>query len=72
MKLTMLCKDQNSGGNGCPSVYATDTGDLVVQGAVLEEPAFRQLENVLPDETAVRISPDILIVAIERYRNQAD
>lgn len=72
MKLTMLYKDQGSGGNGCPSVYATDTGELVVQGAVLEATAFGQLENVLPDETAVRISPDVLIGAIERYRNQAD
>ncbi len=71
MKLTMLYKDQGSGGNGCPSVYATDTGDLVVQGAVLDGSSFEQLENVLPGETAVRISPDVLIGAIERYRSQA-
>lgn len=70
MKLTMLYKDQGSGGNGCPSVYVTDTGDLVVQGTALEGTAFEQLENVLPGETAVRISPDVLIGAIERYRGQ--
>jgi hypothetical protein len=71
MKLTMLYKDQNSGGNGCPSVYATDAGDLVVQGAVLDGATFEQLANVLPGEGAVRISPDVLIGALERLRGQA-
>lgn len=70
MKLTMLYKDQGSGGNGCPSVYLTDAGDFVVQGAVLEGPAFTQLENVLPGETAVCISPDVIMGAIERYHRR--
>jgi hypothetical protein len=70
MKLTMLYKDENSGGNGCPSVYLTDSGDLVVQGPTLDGVAFTQLENVLPGEGAVRISPEVIMGAIERYRNQ--
>jgi hypothetical protein len=41
MKLTMLYKDEGSGGNGCPSV--------------------------LPGEGAVRISPEVIMGAIERY-----
>lgn len=71
MKLTMLYKDQGSGGNGCPSVYATDTGDLVVQGLELDGDTLGQLANVLPGESAVRISAEVVIGAIERYRTQA-
>jgi hypothetical protein len=71
MKLTMLFKDQNSGGNGCPSVYVTEEGDLVVQGLTLDGSTLSELENVLPGESAVRISPAIIIGAIERYRSQA-
>lgn len=71
MKLTMLYKDQNSGGNGCPSVYLTDSGDFVVQGASLDGAEFTQLENVLPGESAVRISPEVIMGAIERYHRRS-
>lgn len=71
MRLTMLCKDDNSGGNGCPSVYLTDDGDFVVQGPTLDGEAFAQLENVLPGEGAVRISREVIMGAVERYRRQA-
>lgn len=67
MKLTMLYKDQGSGGNGCPSVYLADSGDFVVQGLSLDVDEFSQLENVLPGEGAVRISPEVIMGAIERY-----
>jgi hypothetical protein len=67
MKLTMLYKDQGSGGNGCPSVYLTDSGDFIVQGLVLDGATSAELENVLPGETAVRISPEVIMGAIERY-----
>ncbi|GAB3214101.1 hypothetical protein ACQEU5_03675 [Marinactinospora thermotolerans] len=68
MKLTMLCKDQGSGGEGCPSVYLADTGELVVQGAQLSHDDLSSLENPLPGETAVRIAPEIVIEAIRRYQ----
>jgi hypothetical protein len=71
MKLTMLYKDQGSGGNGCPSVYLTDSGDFVVQGSTLDGEAFAQLENVLPGENAVRISPEVIMGAVERYHRHS-
>jgi hypothetical protein len=71
MKLTMLYKDQGSGGNGCPSVYLTDSGDFVVQGPELDGDAFGQLENVLPGEGAVRISAEVIMGAVERYRRHS-
>ncbi len=63
VKLTMLCKDENSLKNGCPSVYVTDSGEVVVQGLTLDDAESVQLENVLPGEGAVRISADLLIRA---------
>jgi hypothetical protein len=71
MKLTMLYKDQGSGGNGCPSVYLTDSGEFVVQGPALDGAASAELENVLPGETAVRISPEVIMGAIERYHRHS-
>jgi hypothetical protein len=71
MKLTMLYKDEGSGTNGCPSVYLTDSGDFVVQGVELDGDAIGQLENVLPGEGAVRISPEVIMGAIERYHRHS-
>jgi hypothetical protein len=71
MKLTMLCKDAGSGQNGCPSVYLTDAGDLVIQGKSLDETDFDQLKNVLPGEGAIRVSADLLTRAAELYLGQA-
>lgn len=68
MKLVMLYKDQGSGGNGCPSVYLAENGDLVVQGHAVDGGTFAELANVLPGENAVRIAPDVLEGAIERLR----
>ncbi|WP_434740573.1 hypothetical protein [Micromonospora sp. SH-82] len=68
MKLTMLHKDGGSGGNGCPAVHLGESGDLVVQGALVDRDTFGELENVLPGEGAVRISAEVVIGAIERYR----
>lgn len=70
-KLTLLYKDENSGGNGCPSVYLDDAGDFVVQGSVLDEGASAQLENVLPGEGAVRISREVILGAVERYHRRS-
>jgi hypothetical protein len=68
MKLVKLFKDQNSGGNGCPTVYLGGSGEFVVQGHPLDAETFAELENVLPGEVAVRIAPEIMLGALERYR----
>ncbi|CAM4078545.1 hypothetical protein GCM10009799_02830 [Nocardiopsis rhodophaea] len=68
MRLTLLFKDDKSGVQGCPSVYLSDSGELVVQGQQLDGPDMSELQNLLPNEAAVRISPDIVLRAIERYR----
>ena len=68
MKLTMLYKDQGSGGNGCPAVYIGESGELIVQGRSLDAATFGELENVLEGETAVRISPEVILGAVERFR----
>lgn len=68
MKLTLLCKDGGSGAKGCPSVYLADTGELVVQGGLLDEADLGELQNRLPGESAVRIAPEVVVEAVERYK----
>ncbi|MDA0566015.1 hypothetical protein LG943_17085 [Streptomonospora sp. S1-112] len=68
MKLTLLDKDGKSADTACPSVYLADTGELVVQGPELVGEDTGQLQNPLPGETAVRISPEVVIRAIEKYQ----
>lgn len=70
MELELLATDNKSGGKGCPSVYVTDAGEFVVQGAGLDDTDFAKLANPLPGETAVRISPEIVLAAIEQYRRR--
>ena len=70
MKLTKLYKDQSSGGNGCPTVYLGETGELVIQGSIVDSATFAELENVLPGEGAVRISADVVAGAMERYHGR--
>ena len=70
MELELLATDDKSGGKGCPSVYLSDTGDFVVQGSGLDDGDFAKLANPLPGGTAVRISPEIVIAAVERYRRR--
>ncbi|MDT0301426.1 hypothetical protein [Streptomonospora wellingtoniae] len=69
MKLTLLAKDKLSGAKGCPSVYVADTGDLVVQGVELTDSEMSAIQNPLDGEVAVRIDPEIVIEAIERFRH---
>lgn len=68
MKLTKLYKDPGSGGNGCPTVYLGESGELVVQGNLVDEHTSGELESVLPGEGAVRIPVEVVLGAIERYR----
>ncbi|GAA1461920.1 hypothetical protein NE857_13635 [Nocardiopsis exhalans] len=70
MELELLAKDDKSGIKGCPSVYITDTGEFVVQGAGLAATDFAKLANPLPGETAVRISPEIVLAAVEQYQRR--
>lgn len=59
MRLTHLFTWKNSGGEHCPAVYATETGDLVVQGYALDPLDTAQLRNVAADEVGVRIPYDL-------------
>jgi hypothetical protein len=68
MKLEMIYKDQGSGGNGCPSIYLAEDGRLVVQGDSLDGETSAQLANVLPGETAVVITSEVLFGAVDRLR----
>lgn len=68
MRLTLLDKDRESKTSACPSVYIADTGELVVQGAEVTGDDTSDLQNPLPGETAVRISPEIVIRAVEKYK----
>ncbi len=72
MRLTLIAKDAQSGGKGCPSVYVSDSGEMVVQGVQLAASELAELQNPLPGETAVRIAPDVVLEAAERYRQNGD
>ncbi len=60
MKLTYLFKDGNSGGGGCPALYATDRGTHVVQGWTLSNDDAAQLRQVADNESGVEIPTNIL------------
>ncbi len=53
MQLTYLFKWLGSGGENCPAVYATDSGDLVIQG--WNDVDNSQLVNRADNEAGVRI-----------------
>ena len=71
MKLAKLYKDPSSGGNGCPTVYLGESGEFVVQGLTVDAATYSELENVLPGEGAVRISPEVILGAVDRYMGRA-
>ncbi|RNL85824.1 hypothetical protein [Halostreptopolyspora alba] len=59
MKLRKL--GTTSQGSGCPTLYETDTGDIIVQGDRLTDPEARtQVEDVLPGEEFVIIPRELL------------
>ncbi|MFD5081846.1 hypothetical protein ACFWOG_04290 [Kitasatospora sp. NPDC058406] len=59
MKLKFLGSTSEDG--KCPTLYETETGDIVVQGYQLTDPeALAQLRNVLPGETFVVVPRDLL------------
>lgn len=64
MELELLAKWANSGGNGCPSVYATeDSESLVIHGNVLDETTRGNLHNVLDGEDAIIIPTETILRA---------
>lgn len=68
MKLTKLYKDPGSAANACPTIYVSEDGAFVIQGELVDIDTARELENLLPGEGAVRISPEVVLGAVERYR----
>lgn len=66
MRLYKLAKDGESGMNGCPTVYATDTRDLVIQGDEVDEETRASLENLLAGESAVVIKRDVVEEALRK------
>lgn len=59
MKLRKLGTTSQDG--ACPTLYETDTGDIVVQGDKLTDPeALRQLSDVLADEEFVVVPRALL------------
>jgi hypothetical protein len=59
MKLTFI--GTTSPGGSCPSLYETDDGRIVVQGALLTDAeALAQLRDVLGDESAVVVPRALL------------
>lgn len=59
MKLKLLGTTSDDG--KCPTLYETETGEIVVQGNRLTDPeALAQLKDVLPGETFVVVPRDLL------------
>lgn len=67
MKLELLYTNSST---SCPTIYLAEDGDLVVQGQRLDTATERELASVLPGETAVKISPELLLGAALRYTNR--
>lgn len=59
MKLTEL--DSSCDHGPCPTIYATDTGELVVQGFKVNDPEALATMQLPDTETAVRIPVDLLM-----------
>jgi hypothetical protein len=72
MKLRKLAKDPNSNQGACPAVYVAedDSAVMVVQGKHLDPETTAELDDVLDDETAVRIPTETLVLAVEKHLAQ--
>jgi len=68
MKLSMLAKDGDSQHGSCPSVYVAESGELVVQGQQVDGQTWAEITDPLPGEIAVRIAPEIVLDAADKYR----
>lgn len=70
MRLSMLVKDGDSGRDGCPSVYLDEDGWAVVQGPEVDGTTRSSLVNLLPGDTGVRISPQVLAAAVAAHQRR--
>jgi hypothetical protein len=57
--LTFLWKDRDSGGGGCPALYATE-GGYVVQGIKLTDEERSHLRQLADDEDGVFVPANVL------------
>jgi hypothetical protein len=69
MKLRKLAKDPDSNQGACPAVYVAEDNRavMVVQGQLLDAETTAELDDVLVDETAVRIPAETMVRAVEQY-----
>lgn len=67
MQVRMLAKDNTSGETGCPAAYLGDNGEMIVQAPEVDADTMGNLVNLLPGETAVRIDPQVIVDAAQRY-----
>jgi len=69
MKLRKLAKDGGSNQGACPAVYVAedDPTVMVVQGKHLDDETAAGLDDVLSDETAVRIPAETVLRAASAY-----
>ncbi|RKN47517.1 hypothetical protein [Micromonospora endolithica] len=67
MKLRLLYSTSSS---SCPTIYIAEDGDIVVQGLRLDQETEGELNNVLAGETAVKISPQLLLGAAAEYEQR--
>jgi hypothetical protein len=47
-------------GGPCPTMYATDTGELVVQGSIVDDPEALAVLALPANETAVRVPVELI------------
>ena len=59
MDITFLWKDAESGGGGCPALYATE-GGYVVQGVRIDDATRAQLRQLADSEDAVFVPANVL------------
>jgi hypothetical protein len=69
MRLRKLAKDPRSGTGDCPAVYvaADDPTVMVIQGKHLDAETAAELHDPHSYETAVRISTESVLLAVEIY-----
>lgn len=59
MKIRFLSTSSNGG--SCPTLYETDSGDIIVQGYTLTDAeALSQLRDVLPGESFVVVPRSLM------------
>jgi hypothetical protein len=68
MRVKLLAKDADSGGQGCQSGYLADNGMCVLQGPEIDDPTYASLANVLPGEKGVMLKPQVILDLADQLR----